>query len=614
MKKITLLITAILAWLNTYPQRVEWVDYAYCTTQWNEGSGIVTDNAGNVYVLGDISAQLIIQNDTFINQWGTNDILLLKYSPQGNLIWGKVFGSAISDAAYNLSIDGMGHLYAECTIQGTTMMSDTTYSPPFDHQLIQFDTASNFQRYYSHLREIIADAQDGYVYMAYANIVEKRDTAFNLIWSQTASNANMYFSNIGPQGGRASMMVGNNGHLVLAGYENAIGGSSVFDTLMVTFSASVYCDEIFVLSMDTSGSALWAHTLDSSSTYQELTPKVAVNDAGDVYLGLYSEGDTMFFASDTLFNTTGISYTAWLKYNAAGMPQWAIGCIANGSMTYPYDIAINAQQDVLLCGKSYGPGMLGNYTLPATTLEHAVPYIAKINPAGTVQWHKTSDVLISSTIKFNSIANRPNGDYAVTGSYPSGVGPVGVPFSIGCYPAIYGSRSIMTFTLSENMELYPVAAFSITPQTPYTFSFTDLSANAVSWHWDFGDSDTSNLQNPVHTYATAGTFTVTLTVKRGPCTDTDTAQIVNVGIEEVSQGNFISIFPNPAGSVLQINSLKTIDEIKVFDMSGKKLLNHSPISDIKEFNLPTSDFANGIYFVEVISKDMKSRAKFVCEK
>ena len=42
--------------------------------------------------------------------------------------------------------------------------------------------------------------------------------------------------------------------------------------------------------------------------------------------------------------------------------------------------------------------------------------------------------------------------------------------------------------------------------------FTDLSQNANGWNWDFGDGATSTDRNPVHTYSSAGTYTVTLTV------------------------------------------------------------------------------------------------------
>ncbi len=50
-----------------------------------------------------------------------------------------------------------------------------------------------------------------------------------------------------------------------------------------------------------------------------------------------------------------------------------------------------------------------------------------------------------------------------------------------------------------------------------TVSFTDFSIAGpgtviTNWDWNFGDSNTSTLQNPVHTYATAGTYTVCLYV------------------------------------------------------------------------------------------------------
>ena len=47
-------------------------------------------------------------------------------------------------------------------------------------------------------------------------------------------------------------------------------------------------------------------------------------------------------------------------------------------------------------------------------------------------------------------------------------------------------------------------------------TFTDLSTPStgpiVSWAWDFGDTNSSTIQNPSHTYADNGTYAVTLTV------------------------------------------------------------------------------------------------------
>jgi PKD repeat protein len=53
--------------------------------------------------------------------------------------------------------------------------------------------------------------------------------------------------------------------------------------------------------------------------------------------------------------------------------------------------------------------------------------------------------------------------------------------------------------------------------------FLDNSGGGpTSWLWDFGDGNTSTDQNPVHTYATYGIYTVSLTVSNDGGTTTDT--------------------------------------------------------------------------------------------
>jgi PKD repeat protein len=70
------------------------------------------------------------------------------------------------------------------------------------------------------------------------------------------------------------------------------------------------------------------------------------------------------------------------------------------------------------------------------------------------------------------------------------------------------------------------------PNGPYTGSegvavtfdgsgSSDVDGTIVSYDWDFGDGNTGNGVNPTHTYAAAGTYTVSLTVTDdGGATDT----------------------------------------------------------------------------------------------
>jgi hypothetical protein len=61
----------------------------------------------------------------------------------------------------------------------------------------------------------------------------------------------------------------------------------------------------------------------------------------------------------------------------------------------------------------------------------------------------------------------------------------------------------------------PTANFGVTC-TGLSCTFSDSSHDAESsikaWQWKFGDSTTSTDQNPVHSYAAAGTYNATLTV------------------------------------------------------------------------------------------------------
>jgi PKD repeat protein len=72
----------------------------------------------------------------------------------------------------------------------------------------------------------------------------------------------------------------------------------------------------------------------------------------------------------------------------------------------------------------------------------------------------------------------------------------------------------------------PVAAFKASSTiitVGKAVNFTDQSINSpTSWSWNFGDGGTSTTQNPSHTYLTAGTYSVTLTVTNSGGSDSET--------------------------------------------------------------------------------------------
>ena len=84
-------------------------------------------------------------------------------------------------------------------------------------------------------------------------------------------------------------------------------------------------------------------------------------------------------------------------------------------------------------------------------------------------------------------------------------------------------------------------------------TFTDFSLAGIGtinlWNWTFGDLATSAIQNPIHTYTAAGTYTTQLVVRNTyGCYDTikKTPIIyplpnVNFGISRICTGAFLNL-------------------------------------------------------------------------
>lgn len=119
------------------------------------------------------------------------------------------------------------------------------------------------------------------------------------------------------------------------------------------------------------------------------------------------------------------------------------------------------------------------------------------------------------------------------------VGDYHRPIYTGTYSVTYSAPGYQSQTISvsatnkvttiQNVALTPnppVANFSadVTSGCNATIHFTDQStvSAGATYLWDFGDGQTSTLQNPAHTYTASGTYTVSLTVTSCAGNDTQT--------------------------------------------------------------------------------------------
>lgn len=88
-----------------------------------------------------------------------------------------------------------------------------------------------------------------------------------------------------------------------------------------------------------------------------------------------------------------------------------------------------------------------------------------------------------------------------------------------------GAGGVVSDVFAVAIQRAPRASFSF-QRIDNQVAFTDTSTGGpTSWLWDFGDGNSSTQQNPVHTYAAAGSYIVVLTVQNAVGSDSANATV-----------------------------------------------------------------------------------------
>ena len=128
-------------------------------------------------------------------------------------------------------------------------------------------------------------------------------------------------------------------------------------------------------------------------------------------------------------------------------------------------------------------------------------------------------------MKYLSGAKNP-GTIPLTGDGEGYIILVAFDAATNCYDTnevklVISEPSVANFTFTNNNQCAGTV-----------LTFTNTSAKVypyTTYLWDFGDGVTSTLKNPTHSYATAGTYIVTVTTTNHPgCEDVSTAKVVTV--------------------------------------------------------------------------------------
>ncbi len=164
----------------------------------------------------------------------------------------------------------------------------------------------------------------------------------------------------------------------------------------------------------------------------------------------------------------------------------------------------------------------------------------------------------------------------------------------------------------------PVADFTYVVNG-YTVDFTGPSVPNAQYSWNFGDTVTSNLQNPQHIYSQSGSYQVVLTVTDS-CGTTISTQVIpiTVGIYEVSGSVQMSVLPNPANEFIDIsikNNKSVSMKMEILNEIGEQVYISNLYSANPSYNkrINCSTWSKGVYLLKLSYDDQVKQLRFVVQ-
>lgn len=286
-------------------------------------NGIAADAAGNCYVAGQFSGTNTIGGTNLASR-GSSDIVLLKYDPNGKLLWVQQAGGNSNDSGGAVTVDSSGNVYLLAVIRST----NATFGN-FSFSVKGTNTDQDI-------------------------VIAKYDPAGNIIWAR--------------QFGGTDLDSGNGIALDRTGNVYITGGFSsrnlVFGSTTLTNIGLFPYNTIYLAKLDNAGNPLWAKAVHGS--YTQASQGIAVDFAGNSYITGYFQGSNLVFDAVLITNTEGgfvndaDAFAA--KYDPSGNLLWVAQPTGTNDQR-AFSIAVDSTANAYLTGWTQGTNvMFGSLT------------------------------------------------------------------------------------------------------------------------------------------------------------------------------------------------------------------------------------------------------------
>ncbi|NQX99221.1 MAG: gliding motility-associated C-terminal domain-containing protein, partial [Flavobacteriales bacterium] len=198
-----------------------------------------------------------------------------------------------------------------------------------------------------------------------------------------------------------------------------------------------------------------------------------------------------------------------------------------------------------------------------------------ITPQNTILPNTQSPICLGDTLNLSATASGAGiitwySDIAGTNIIGTGSIFIDIPSTTGTYTYYVNEAGQCPSEMDSIVVIIQevtaiINATPITGQTPLNVFFGNGSSSGIgiSYNWDFGTEDTSNLYTPSYTYNDEGIYTIILIVTDGLCFASDT-----ITIETLNQSSILipNIFtPNGDG----LNDIFTVKGVNLKSVNGE---------------------------------------------
>jgi hypothetical protein len=390
--------------------------FGFTTVGFTEGSSIVADSSGDIYVAGSFDGNTTFGSGagTVTLKTGANNDFVAKYSTTGTLVWVRQIVSDFWEYDPKIKLDASGNLYLAASLTGDATVGSialTAAGTGTTSFLVKFDKTGKAlwakTSVVSGTTDAVGMAVDsaGNAYLAggFKSTVTVNTTPVTKLISDGGNDA--YIVKYSPSGTALwaknyggtkddsvdSVAIDPQGNPVVTG---SFESTAQFGGTTLASGSGSWNDFVAKLSA-TDGSVVWAEALTSTSTSGTLvggaiapTSRIAVDSAGNVYSTGRFEGTIQLDPTNATDAIKGTNASFISKLDANGIFVWgkAFSAGTNGYDVEGYGIALDSTGDVYTTGsfaatENFNPNGAPAHNLTAIGASYDI-YLSQLDSQG----------------------------------------------------------------------------------------------------------------------------------------------------------------------------------------------------------------------------------------